>query len=91
MTATERHGLAQRRHEGFTIRTIAQMPTNFLANTRGKLVIDIGRQPAKDTQTPAFLMSMPLPPGIATFCHVDQSLRYRVSRGRWMLLRGLAR
>ncbi len=39
---TEQHGLAQRHHEGFTIRTVAKMLSNFLTNPDGELVIDIG-------------------------------------------------
>jgi len=34
------------------------MPTNFLANIRGKFVVDIGGQLAKDAQAPAFPMSV---------------------------------
>jgi hypothetical protein len=56
--ATEPHDVAQRRHEGFTIRTRPEMATNFLAKTRGELVIDIGRQLAKNAQAPDFVMRL---------------------------------
>lgn len=60
------------------------MLTNFLANIRGKFVIDIGGQLAQDAQTSAFPMSVWLPGrcsmlfplGRATLCHMEQSLRY---------------
>jgi hypothetical protein len=38
--------------------TGAEVTTNFLANTRGKFVVDVGGQLAKDTQAPHFAMSM---------------------------------
>ena len=74
------------------------MPADFLTNTRGKFVIDIRGQLAKDAQAPPFRMSMsmpsrgrmPLPPGNPTFCHVDRFLRYQVNRGREELRQGLA-
>jgi hypothetical protein len=59
--ATERHGLAQRRHEGFTIWTGAQVSANLLANVGGEFIIDIGGQLAKDAQTSAFFMSLSFP------------------------------
>jgi hypothetical protein len=37
------------------------MPTNFLANIRGKFVIDIGGQLAKDAEAPDFPMRMSVP------------------------------
>lgn len=55
------------------------MLTNFLANIRGKFVIDIGGQLAQDAQTSAFSMSvwlpscgsLPFPFGRATLCHME--------------------
>gem|GEM_PF-2061215 len=66
------------------------MLTNFLANIRGKFVIDIGGQLAKDAQASAFRRSvwlpsrcsMPFPLGSATLCHMEQSLRY--PRESWL-------
>jgi hypothetical protein len=60
------------------------MLMNFLANIRGKFVIDIGGQLAQDAQTSAFSMSvwlpscgsLPFPFGSATLCHMEQSLCY---------------
>jgi hypothetical protein len=37
------------------------MSTNLLANIRGKFVIDVGGQLAKDTQAPAFPMRVAVP------------------------------
>ena len=37
------------------------MPADFLTNTRGKFVIDISGQLAKDAQAPTFRMSMSMP------------------------------
>lgn len=40
--ATERHGLAQRRDEGFAIWAGTQVSTNFLADVSGKFIVDKG-------------------------------------------------
>jgi hypothetical protein len=37
------------------------MSTNFLANIRGKFIVDISGQPAKDAKAPAVRMDMSVP------------------------------
>jgi hypothetical protein len=69
------------------------MLTDFLANIRGKFVIDIGGQLAQDAQTSAFPMSvwppsrgsLPLRFGRATLCHMEQSLRYPRESWLWSM------
>lgn len=75
--ATERHGLAQRRHKGFAVWAGTQVPTNFLANICRELIVDIGGQLAQDTQAARLLVGLFLLSrcrrawrlGAATSCH----------------------
>lgn len=66
------------------------MLTNFLADIRRQLVIEIGGQLAQDAQTSAFPVgvwpssrgSLLFPFGRATLCHMKQSLCY--PRESWL-------
>ena len=54
MVATQRHGLAERLDEDFTVGTGTQVAAEFGANVGGQLVVDVGRQLLEDIQATAF-------------------------------------
>jgi hypothetical protein len=54
MVATQRHGIAERFDEDFTVGTGAQVTAEFGANVGGQLVVDVGGQLLEDIQATAF-------------------------------------
>jgi len=58
MVATQRHGLAERLDEDFTVGTGAQVAAEFGANVGGQLVVDVGGQLLENIQAAAFARLM---------------------------------
>src|SRR4029078_2624160 len=55
MVPAQRHSVAKRTDEYFAVRTGAEMPSKFGANVFWQLVVDVGRQLAKNIETTDFV------------------------------------